>query len=202
MIKTVLFLHVLVAAMIAPELDTSERPPTLTTEQTRRLEAMFEAYFDFVWRTLRRFGLSDSAADDAAQQVFVVACRRVDDIERNGERAFLYGTARRVASDQRKSAASRREVLDDAVGDGAARATGADELTERKRARELLDRVMAALSPELREVLVLFELEGMTSAAIATLIGIPLGTVQSRLRRARESFEALADAHLTGRPAT
>jgi RNA polymerase sigma-70 factor (ECF subfamily) len=48
------------------------------------------------------------------------------------------------------------------------------------------------MGQELREVLVLFELEGLSVQAIAGLYGIPLGTASSRLRRAREEFSAIA----------
>jgi RNA polymerase sigma-70 factor (ECF subfamily) len=48
--------------------------------------------------------------DDCAQQVFWVAARKLDDIEGDSERAFLFGTAMRVASDARRSRTRRREV--------------------------------------------------------------------------------------------
>jgi RNA polymerase sigma-70 factor (ECF subfamily) len=61
-----------------------------------------------------------------------------------------------------------------------------DELVERRRERETLDVVLAALPLELRAVLVLFEIQGVTLSEAASLLGIPRGTVVSRLRRARE----------------
>lgn len=54
----------------------------------------------------------------------------------------------------------------------------------------MLDAVLATLTDERREVFVLYELEGLTGAEIAEHLGVPAGTVASRLRRARADFEA------------
>jgi RNA polymerase sigma-70 factor (ECF subfamily) len=150
---------------------------------------MLEEYFDFIWRSLRRFGLSDDRADDAAQQVFMIASRKLGVIQPESERSFLFGTAMRVASDIRRSAAYRREI---AYADPAADLAdhdAPDELLDRRRAREMLDRVLEAMDFDLRTVFVLFELEEMTTSEIASLLSIPHGTVASRLRRARDEFE-------------
>jgi len=63
---------------------------------------------------------------------------------------------------------------------------------EQRQARKLLDFVLEAMSPELRVVLVLFELEGLEISQIAAVQEIPIGTVSSRSRRAREEFSAIA----------
>ena len=62
------------------------------TEAKRRLTTLVQANYDFLWRTARRLGLPASAADDAVQQVFLVAARRLGDMEEGAERAFLYRT--------------------------------------------------------------------------------------------------------------
>jgi RNA polymerase sigma-70 factor (ECF subfamily) len=62
-------------------------------------------------------------------------------------------------------------------------------LVERHRARELLDRLLAEMDPDLTAVLVLFEIEGLTMAEIAEALDVPPGTVASRLRRARAELE-------------
>src|SRR6185436_13564520 len=66
-----------------------------------------------------------------------------------------------------------------------------EELLDQKRARELLDALLDAMTVELREVLILQEGEGMTLSEIAAALEIPLGTASSRLRRAREEFRRL-----------
>lgn len=154
-----------------------------------RLEVLFTTHFDFIWRSLRRFGLPGDRADDAAQQVFMIAARKLDAIEQGSERSFLFGTAMRVASDIRKSAPVRREVLRDDVGLEIEGGPRPDDLLEQRRARETLDKVLDSMDFDLRAVLVLFELEEMSTTEIASLLSIPHGTVASRLRRAREEFE-------------
>src|SRR5882724_6039539 len=79
-----------------------------------RLRAMMDNHFETVWRSLRRLGVPEAGADDAAQQVFVVASRRLDEITVGGERGYLLGIALRVASDARRTIARRREVSIDA----------------------------------------------------------------------------------------
>lgn len=156
-----------------------------------RLTAMFTAHADVVWRALRRLGVPSAGIDDATQEVFVVAQRRLAAIEAGKERAFLLGTAVRVAADARRGLGRRRaHVTDDAAPDAADPAPTADELIDRKRARALLDDIIAELPDDARAVFVLYELENLTMAEIATALALPPGTVASRLRRARECFEA------------
>jgi RNA polymerase sigma-70 factor (ECF subfamily) len=143
----------------------------------KRLRKMLDAHFDFLWRSLRRLGLSDDRADDATQQVFMVAAAKLDVIPPENERSFLFGTALRVASDIRRSAAYRREVPEAEPGADLEGGLRPDDLVEQRDARLLLDRVLDELPFELRTVFVLFEIEELTSAEIATLLEIPAGTV-------------------------
>src|ERR1700691_2471838 len=68
-----------------------------------RVRAMVDAHFDVVWRSLRRLGVMPDTVDDATQQVFMVASRKVDVIEKGGERSYLLGIAVRVAADARRA---------------------------------------------------------------------------------------------------
>ena len=158
-----------------------------------RLRSMVSDHYDFIWRSLRRLGVPNTDVDDCAQQVFWVAARKLDLITQGSERAFLFSTALRVASDARRSRVRRREVPqeDDARDTTCDSGPHPDEVADRKRARELLDEVLAAMPLDLRTVFVLFELEEMATQDIATLLEIPTGTVASRLRRAREEFHKL-----------
>jgi RNA polymerase sigma-70 factor (ECF subfamily) len=136
-----------------------------------------------VWRTLRRRGLEPDAAADATQQTFLVAAERLADINHDSERAFLVGTALRVAfSWGRKTMRLQLdEDMDRRIGDGR-------DVLDEQTAIQLCDLALSKVDPELAEIFVLFELEDLTSPEIAALLEIPLGTVASRLRRAREQF--------------
>lgn len=168
-------------------------PAVGLSDRDARLRGMLADHFDFIWRSLRRFGLSEDRADDAAQQVFLVASNKLDVIEPGRERSFLFGTALRVASDIRRSAAYRREIPHADAGDDLAGGPRPDELVEQKDARAMLDRILDTMDLEIRTVFVLYEIEEMTTAEIAELLEIPSGTAASRLRRAREEFNARLD---------
>jgi RNA polymerase sigma-70 factor (ECF subfamily) len=70
-----------------------------------------------------------------------------------------------------------------------------DELSDQLRARALLDQVMTDMPEDLREVFVLFEIEEISIQDIATTLEIPIGTVGSRLRRARQAFQQAVTRH-------
>jgi len=149
---------------------------------------MFDAHFAFIWRTARRLGLSPEDADDAAQRVFVIAQRRMNQVDPARERAFLFSTTQRVVAEIRRSSRRRREEPLGDIETERAVLPQPDEAVEQKRARERLDSILSELSDELRTVFILYELEQMTTPEIALLLGVPLGTAASRLRRARAAF--------------
>ena len=154
-----------------------------------RLRALIDEHFDFIWRTLRRLGVPQADLDDATQQVFWVACRKLSLIDADRERPFLFQTALRVAADARRTLRRRREVIDANLLDRVDSAPGPDDAVDRKRARVLFDAVLDDLPLDLRAVFILFEVEELSSIEIGRLLGVPTGTVASRLRRARVAFQ-------------
>jgi len=92
-------------------------------------------------------------------------------------------------SDRRRSAV-QREQPSERLADAVDPRPSPEEQAETRRRREVLDEMLDQLPIELRTVLVLFELEQMTKTEVAGLLGVPVGTAVSRLRRAREEFKA------------
>ena len=172
-------------APLAPKTDA--RRATDTDEA--RLRSMRQAHFEFVWRSVRRLGVPEADADDATQQVFIVAAGKLAAIVEGSERAFLFGAALRVASHVRRAHRRRGEVAY-AVTEPEDGSPSPEELIDRRRARALLDEVLESLPMEVRAVFVLFELEEMTLSEIAAILAIPPGTAASRLRRGRELFQS------------
>jgi len=175
--------------MRQPALRLIKPEPGEEGEPADPVQALVGCHFDGVWRLLRRLGLPQADADDAAQQVFIIACTRFATIQRGSERAFLYGCALKHAAKWR--AAQKKPVQPTATGelDGIDDdVPSVEELIDQSRARVLLDLVLESMPSELRTVFVLFELEELSSNEIAALLGIPRGTATSRLRRAREDF--------------
>ncbi len=167
-------------------------PEAEPVDAAGRVRAVVESHYDFVWRTLQYLGMSEANAQDGAQQVMCVLARKITEIERGAETAFLFGTARRVASEWRRNTRRRPPAFDVVELDGlVANGPAADELLDQSRAREVLSKVLEAIPVDLRMVFVLFEIEELSMPAIAELLEIPVGTVASRLRRARETFETI-----------
>jgi len=154
-------------------------------------EAVYRAHFAFVWRTLRRLGVSEADTSDAAQEVFLVVYRRLAEFEGRAKlTTWLFRVCFRVASDHGRRAHVRREVNNDAALEAFPdRESDAEQRTSQQDDFRLLEAALSTMSLEHRSVFVLFELEELTSVEIATLLELPLGTVYSRLRRARALFE-------------
>jgi RNA polymerase sigma-70 factor, ECF subfamily len=164
----------------------------LTREE--RLAALLNGWFRMVWRALRRFGVPAEAADDAAQEVFIIASRKLEQIEAGRERQFLYGVAIRVAANVRRARAARPERAGTEALDLEPGSTPNPEtLLDRKQTRERFDAILEAMPEEQRTAFVLFELEGCSGPEVAALLEVPLGTATSRLHRARASFRAAVE---------
>jgi RNA polymerase sigma-70 factor (ECF subfamily) len=146
-----------------------------------------------MWRLLRRLGVRSDQLDDATQEVFWVAARRLSDIEPGRERSFLYGVVLRVAASElrRQKAAMPLADLEQIPLLVDQRPSPEEQILERQ-AREILDDVLNRLPIDLRTAFVLHELEGLEVRQIAEIEEIPVGTASSRLRRAREEFSAIA----------
>jgi RNA polymerase sigma-70 factor (ECF subfamily) len=168
----------------------------------QRFVTLLDEYYDFVWRGVRRLGVADADAEDATLQVFEIASRKLDSIRPGCERAFLFQAALRVASDYRRASRRRRESDFTELQDATDPCPLSDELLEMRRARAELDRILDTMPFELRTVFILHELEQSAMSEIASLVGVPAGTVASRLRRARQIFreglEQLGDALAPG----
>jgi RNA polymerase sigma-70 factor (ECF subfamily) len=142
-------------------------------------EGVYRTHFDAVWRTLRRLGVPEKDATDAAQEVFLIAYRRLAEFEgRSSMKTWLFGIAFRVASNRRNRGSQRREVMDDGLVEALGVASNFETEMEQRDLLRLLERVLDRLP--------------LTGDEIAAALGVPAGTVRSRLRLAREAFSAQA----------
>ncbi len=157
---------------------------------------IYEEYFDFVWRSVRRLGVAERALDDAVQDVFIVVHRRLGDFEgRSTLKSWIFGIARRVAKDHRRRA--RRKERGESLPDGLADSRTPSPLDSAAKAQAvaLLHQLLDTLDDDKREVFVLAELEQMTVPEIAAAISINVNTVYSRLRAARRAFDQAVRRH-------
>lgn len=152
------------------------------------LHTVYVEHFDFVWRSLLRLGVSRAAAEDVAQDVFLVVRRRLQDYDGRGSmRAWLFGIARRVASDHRRGAGRAQRRLD--LLPSPPPPSGPEEHVSAAEAAELVRRFVDQLDEERRLVFLLSELEGLSGTEISEALGLNRNTVYSRLRKARQKFE-------------
>jgi RNA polymerase sigma-70 factor (ECF subfamily) len=172
-------------AASAPESSSGPR----SGADAQRTAGLLRDWYDLVWRVLLRFGVPAANAEDAAQEVFLIASNKLEQIAPVAERQFLYAIAVRVAANFRRVLGTRREVPLEPLEWELAAGSQPDLLLEQKRARELLERVLDSMPEDLRTAFVLFELEELRGPEVAEVLGVPLGTTASRLRRAREHFK-------------
>jgi len=160
--------------------------------ESMTFEQVYRAHFAFVWRSLRRLGVGEDDAGDAAQEVFMVVHRKLPEFAgRSKLTTWLYGVCFRVASERRRA----RKPIQIDPHDAALmfdRAIDPGTAAEHKEGLALLEQVLNHLPTEQRAVFCLFEFEGMTGEQIAECLEIPLGTVYSRLRLARAAFDVAA----------
>lgn len=184
-------------AGLAPLMGGELSPPAprgiLAFEYPERRMTFREVYHDhfaFVWRSLRRLGVPDADANDAAQDVFLVVHRRLGDFEGRAKlTTWLFRICLRVARDRAQRAHVRYEVP---AADGTTdRVDPEDDAVTRLERRDdlaLFDAAISELDFDLRAAFSLFELEAMTGPEVAHVLQVPLGTAYSRLRLAREAF--------------
>jgi RNA polymerase sigma-70 factor (ECF subfamily) len=140
---------------------------------------------------LSRLGGNGVDCDDLLQEVFVVALRKLGDLgQARSERAWLYGVAVKLAAGQRRRARLRAWFgLDDGPELSSAAESPARTL-EQKEASQLLQTALDALPVAKREVLVLFELQGLSGEEISHALEVPVATVWTRLFHARKALSA------------
>jgi len=154
---------------------------------------VYRRYFDLVWATARHLGVGAEALDDVVQEVFMVIHARLDTLQKTESlRSWVYGITRRTVStfrrNQRTRAASGFEYAKafDWTTVSPPTPLAMKELTDQHR---LLLRLLREMDEAKREVFVLAELHEFTAKEIAQALEIPLNTVYSRLRLARQAFE-------------
>ncbi|HTA91952.1 MAG TPA: RNA polymerase sigma factor [Polyangiaceae bacterium] len=166
--------------------------PERQLELDRRGQCLdaFRSEFDYLWRTLRRLGISDGDVEDVLHEVFLVLHRRWADYRPAFPlRPWLFGIAFRVASAHRRRL--RREVphawieLED-LG------PHPDEQAILGQRRQLVLAALEHVPLGRRAVLVMHDLDGAHMREIAATLSIPLFTAYSRLRKARQEFELAA----------
>jgi RNA polymerase sigma-70 factor (ECF subfamily) len=167
---------------------------------------LFRRYQGPVYRFVRQMGGSADTAEDVTQEVFIALMESSGrfDAERGSLKVYLYGIARNILRRRIRKQTTHPEVeLDQLLETAPAAATAPDALADLERAETLasLRRAIVSLPPHYREVIVLCELHELRYEDAALIVNCPLGTIRSRLSRARRVLasrclvETAAPAH-------
>jgi RNA polymerase sigma-70 factor, ECF subfamily len=156
-------------------------------------DTVYETCVDFAWQAVRRMGVCAADADDVVQEAFVIVHRRLAEFEGRAQiKTWIFKILVHLVRHYWR--AHQRKPGDRAANQPAEMHTlagGQDPATalEKTEALRILDRLLAELDQDKREVFVLAELEQMTAVEIAEIIDASPNTVSSRLRLARQEFE-------------
>jgi RNA polymerase sigma-70 factor (ECF subfamily) len=159
---------------------------------TAAFQRVFDTHAAMVWRTVRHLGVHPSEIEDVCQEVFVVVHRRLPEFDVEGPASmttWLYAVCVNVIRNHVRRAYRSREESMASPPEPAADASHEDAL-DRARAATRLQRKLAMLDDDKREVFLLHDVEGVAMKEIAVALGIPLQTGYSRLRVARQRLEA------------
>lgn len=159
-------------------------------------DTLVTRFRDRLYALVYHMVLNAQEAEDLAQETFVKAYRSLGKFRQESNfYTWLYRIAVNLVYTQSKKYSRRRALFTAAVqsGDslGAHWPATPEELAQSEEAREMILKAIHQLDPRFRQVLVLKELEGLEVAEVAKILGLPEGTVKSRLFRAREDLRRL-----------
>jgi len=147
--------------------------------------------------TLARYLLGNAAdAEDAVQDAYLQAIRYFDGYRGENARAWLLTIVRRVcyASSDRTRRLSAREDQSDRIEEIPAETDDPESGVLRGELQEVLTRAVQSLPDPFREVIVLREIQDLSYREISEVTGVPVGTVMSRLARARRRLQRVLEA--------
>jgi RNA polymerase sigma-70 factor, ECF subfamily len=190
-----------------PEPARSANAPTalvlpVAGEAPATTASVYAQWAKFVWLSLQRLGVRRADLDDVCHDVFIVVQRKLPEFDQRAKlQTWLFGICTRVAANYRRRAYIRYEDL---AGGSAAQenlvvsapdASRPDQQVEQQRSLSLAEAILNRMSPVKRTVFVMFEVEGLNCPDIASELGLPVGTVYSRLHAARKFFLAESSRH-------
>lgn len=152
--------------------------------------SVYAAHADFVWASLSRLGVAYGDLGDQMQEVFLVVHRRLDSFDGSSRMTtWLFGICLHVAQAWRRHRRRHPETAMEVPPEPEHHAVSPEDQAAERQARRTLDAILDRMDPDKRAVFVMFELEGLACASIAEMLGVPVGTVYSRLHAARASFQ-------------
>src|ERR1022692_2854024 len=162
---------------------------------------LYDVWCESVIRWIRALGGPEADRDDIAQEVFLVASRRLHAFDGSHPAAWLYRITQRQVRDFRRriwiKSIFTREHTDavDGLPDDASGPAGA---LEHKQSQHILLALLSKMNVDRRAAFVLFEIDGLSGEEIARIQAVPVNTVWRRLHVARKELLALVARHQRG----
>ena len=175
---------------VAPHQERLVDNASAAHEARVKFRALYDAEIHFVWNRLQRLGVPSRDVPDAAHEVFIVVHKLFAEIDWSRPlRPWLFAISVRVAAQYRRKSANKNEVLTDEQHESQVNASAEQQLESREK-RALIEEALRSIDIDRRPVFMLHELDETPIPEIAKLLDIPLNTAYSRLRLAREEFNA------------
>ena len=153
---------------------------------------------DYIYNAVMHLVSAPHDAEDIAQEVFMRAFRSIGGFRREAEfSTWVYGIMLNCVRNHWRRQGRRKDTAsfaprcgeDDTTSEPTSPDDGPSEMSQRSETVAAVRRAIDELDVELREVIVLRDIEGQPYEALARIIGVPLGTVKSRLFRARHALK-------------
>ena len=178
---------------IEDERDDPELVAAAVAGERRALDALLRRHADRLHAVCRRIMGNDADALDAAQEAMIAVVRGLSRFDgRSAFSTWAYRVATNACLDELRRRRRRPEPMaDEDLDVGAGAGGGLDGVGERVD----IDAALGTLAPEYRAAVVLRDLVGLDYAEISEVLGVPAGTVKSRIARGRA---ALADVLAPG----
>jgi len=161
-------------------------------------EEILVPHIDAAFNLARHLTRDDHEAEDVVQDAYLRALKYFDSYNGTNARAWLLRIVRHTFYTRRRRQRRGEELLTEFVDDIRTAGTGPDDperLLLRRDAGQVLRDALAKLPALGREVIVLRELEGLSYREISQVTGVAVGTVMSRLSRARERLQLALKQH-------
>jgi RNA polymerase sigma-70 factor (ECF subfamily) len=168
-------------------------------EQLARFEQIILPHLDDAYNLARWLTRQEQDANDVVQESFLRAYQFFDSFQGGNSRPWLLSIVRNTCYTwlQRNRGREPAASYDEEIHSGARASVSPEAQSLALEERGLLRQAIEQLPPEFREAIVLRDLEGLSYKEIAKIAGIPLGTVMSRLARARDQLQQCLTFHLS-----
>jgi len=168
-------------------------------DQLARFEQIVLPHLDDAYNLARWLTRQEQDADDVVQDALLRAYQFFDSLQGSNSRPWLLSIVRNTCYTwlQRNRAREPATSFDEEIHSGTRTSVSPETQSLAREDRGLLRQAIEQLPPEFREAIVLRELEGLSYKEIAEIAGIPLGTVMSRLARARDQLQQRLSDHLS-----